>query len=74
MPLLDIISVTFEFIGTSIIAFTALQVHHRMLMEHKVDSRVFTIMKREQKIGFAGVALITTGYLLSLISYFIRYS
>jgi len=64
---LIVISVVLEFVGTVLIAFTALRVHHRFLLEHKVDDKVFAIMKREQLIGFIGVALLTTGFLLHLI-------
>jgi hypothetical protein len=71
MPTLDLIASILEFIGTVMIAFTALRVHHRVLMEHRIDDKVFGMMKREQLIGFVGVAILSTGFILSLISHYL---
>ncbi len=69
MSILEFVSTIFEFIGTILVAFTALKVHHRMLMEHKIDTHVFRAIKREQIIGVIGIALIVTGFFVDIIVY-----
>ena len=51
-------------LGTLLIAFAALRVHHRVLNEHKIDRRVFKVMRREQLTGIAGAILIVVGFLI----------
>jgi hypothetical protein len=55
---------SFDLLGTILIAFTAIRVHHRVLNEHTIDEAVFRSMKREQKLGVIGVLLIVTGFIL----------
>lgn len=55
-----------EFLGTLCIAIAALSVHHRFLNEHRVDDKVLSTMKREQKIGFVGVFLVSIGFALNM--------
>lgn len=59
-----IIGLTLEFIGTTLVAYAALRVHHRFLSEHQVDENVLSIMKREQRLGVLGVLFIAVGYVL----------
>ncbi|MCD8494766.1 MAG: hypothetical protein LRY41_00625 [Candidatus Pacebacteria bacterium] len=56
-----------EIIGSLLLAFMVLRVHHRILHEHKIDRAVFKVMKLEQKMGILGFILVITGFLLSLI-------
>jgi len=65
---MEIISSTFSFAGTVFIAYAALRVHHRVLYEHKMDEKVFKVMRREQVIGLAGVTMLTIGYVVNLTS------
>ena len=58
---------TLDIIGSIFIAYAALRVHHRVLAEHRVDEKVFRSMKREQRLGIAGVALILLGYIVELV-------
>ncbi|TSC77081.1 MAG: Uncharacterized protein G01um101431_264 [Parcubacteria group bacterium Gr01-1014_31] len=53
-------------LGDVIVAFTVLRVHHRMMMEHKIDNRVVRVMRREQQVGFTGIALIIIGTYLQV--------
>lgn len=55
---------TIDIAGSVLIAFAALRVHHRFLNEHKVDEKVFTVMRFEQRLGVLGVLLIITSYIL----------
>jgi len=66
MELADYILVL-DFFGSVLIAYAALRVHHRFLNEHQVDEAVFSIMKREQKVGLVGILFITTSFLLEII-------
>jgi len=61
------LSITLETVGTLLIAWAALRVHHRMLNEHKVSSRVFRIMRIEQRLGMVGMVFVFAGYLLNLL-------
>ncbi len=61
---MEFIGFTLEIIGKVMIGFTAIAVHHRFLMEHKVDRAVFKTMKREQIVGVLGIILIVIGYIL----------
>lgn len=48
-------------IGTIMVAYTAIAVHHHLWKEHKIDAAVFKAMKREQIIGMLGIILIVIG-------------
>jgi len=63
---MEILGFTLDVIGKLMVAFTAVMVHHRFFKEHKVDEKIFRIMKREQLIGILGIILIVIGYLLQL--------
>ena len=65
--MIQLIVHTLDFLGAAFIALAALSVHHRVLHEHKIDKRVFHIMKREQKIGFVGVFCIFASYVLKIL-------
>ncbi|MDP3900036.1 MAG: hypothetical protein Q8Q23_03070 [bacterium] len=67
MEYLEMLSATFEVIGTVMIAFAALRVHHRFLNEHKVDNIVLREMRRERIVGITGVFFLLIGYGLHLI-------
>lgn len=58
---------TIETVGTLLIAWAALRVHHRFLNEHKISNRVFMVMQIEQKLGILGMFLVLAGYILKLI-------
>jgi hypothetical protein len=63
---MEFIILTLEVVGTLLIAWAALSVHHRVLNEHKISSRVFRIMRAEQKLGILGMVLVFIGYLLNI--------
>jgi hypothetical protein len=65
---MKILGFTISTIGTLMIAFAALRVHHRVLSEHKIDNHVIRVMKRERVIGITGVFLIIIGYVLELLA------
>lgn len=67
---MEFIGFTIEVLGKIMVAFTAIMVHHRFLMEHKIDRAVFRTMKREQFVGIAGIILIVVGYILQVPSKF----
>jgi len=60
------LSSTLEVIGTVLIAFAALRVHHRVLYEHKIDKKVFSAMRKEQLIGILGVLFVLVGYFIQI--------
>jgi len=65
---MELVGRTLEVIGTVIIAYTVLSVHHRVRKEHKIDEVVFKHMKREQAVGIIGIVLIVIGYFLQIPS------
>jgi len=54
-------------VGTLLIAYAALRVHHRVLSDQKVDRSVLKEMRREQVAGIVGVLLIVISFLLDMI-------
>jgi len=64
----EFIGFTLDVIGKIMVAYTAIMVHYRFWKEHKIDEKVFRIMKQERLIGIFGVALIIIGYLLQIPS------
>lgn len=66
MEYLCLIGATLDVIGKIMVSFTVIMVHHRFLMEHKVDEKVFKEMKREQKVAYIGIALMIIGFLIQI--------
>lgn len=64
---IDILVKLLDLIGTVLVAWAALSVHHRFLKEHKVDNRVFRVMRFEQKLGLLGVCLIILAFLIDVL-------
>lgn len=58
---------TLQTIGHILIAYTAISVHFRFWKEHKIDNKVFKVMKREQFVGIIGVLLIVAGFMFHII-------
>lgn len=61
------IGLTLQTLGALFVAYAALKVHYRVLQEHKVDDFVFREMKVEQAVGFFGVVLIISGYIILIV-------
>lgn len=55
-----------EVLGEVLVAYTVLSVHHRVRKEHKIDKQVFKEMKKEQLLGFVGIAFIVLAYLIDI--------
>jgi len=62
-----VIARTLEVAGEICVAFVAVSVHHRVLKEHKIDSKVFRAMRHEQLVGGIGIILIIAGFVMELI-------
>lgn len=63
---MDTVIITIETLGTLLIAWAAIRVHHRFLNEHRVDQKVFNTMRAEQKLGILGMVLVVISYILNL--------
>ncbi len=59
---------TLDVLGTVLIGWAALRVHHRVLHEHKIDKGVFRVMRFEQGLGALGIFLIIVGYLWNVLN------
>ncbi|MCI5108510.1 MAG: hypothetical protein MRY49_01535 [Candidatus Pacebacteria bacterium] len=64
---MEILIITIDTAGTLLIAWAALRVHHRFLNEHRVDEKVLSTMKIEQRFGILGMTLVIIGYILTVI-------
>jgi len=64
----EFIGFTLDVVGTVMVAFTVIMVHHRFRKEHKIDERVFRAMRREQLFGIIGIFFIILGFLLQVPS------
>jgi len=64
---MELLISTLETVGTLLIAWAALGVHHRVLNEHKISSKVFKVMRVEQKFGMLGIILVVIGYTLNIL-------
>lgn len=65
--ILSIVSLVAEFLGTLLIAYTALLVHHRVRVEMRIDMKVLKQMRIEMALGVIGIVLITLGFILRLV-------
>ena len=54
-------------VGTLLIAYAALRVHHRVLNDQKVDRSVLKEMRREQVAGIFGAILIVISFFLDVM-------
>jgi len=54
-------------VGTLLIAYAALRVHHRVLNDQKVDRSVLKEMRREQVAGIFGTILIIVSFFLDVM-------
>ncbi len=61
-----LISLVVETLGTLMIAFAALRVHHRVLHDHDIDQNVFQAMKIEQIIGVIGVLMVLASFTIDI--------
>lgn len=64
---MDFWGFTIQVIGEILIALTVLKVHHKMLEDKKLDSKVIDGIRIEQHMGIFGIALIILGYLMQII-------
>ena len=61
-----IIGITFDVIGTILIASTVLRVHNRAREERAIDSRVINEMKKERATSIVGIVFIIIGYIFQV--------
>jgi hypothetical protein len=57
---------TFDFIGTIILAVAILRVHTKLEKEHKVDRKVIGAIEREKKFAYIAMVFIIIGYVLQI--------
>jgi len=68
MSSLKLLALIMETFGSLLVGYAALSVHHRVLNEHRVDDRVFRVMRIEQKLGILGMVLIFIAFILNLVA------
>ena len=65
---MQLIMTSLNTVGTLLIAWAALSVHHRVLNDHKISKDVYIRMKIEQSLGVFGMILIIVSYLLNFVT------
>ncbi|MBS3903065.1 MAG: hypothetical protein KGZ30_01670 [Anaplasmataceae bacterium] len=63
----EFVALVCEMLGSLMIGYAALSVHHRVLNEHSIDDRVFRVMRVEQKVGILGMFLIVLSFIIQVI-------
>ena len=63
---MELLGHTLDLIGKILVSYTAIGVHYRFRKEHKIDEKVFNVMKKEQVVGVVGIALMVVGYALQV--------
>ena len=63
---LEILALTFDFIGKILVVIMALLVHRKIGKERKIDRKVKREIYLEEVLGILGIILITAGYVLKL--------
>lgn len=63
---IGVIGFILDTLGKLLVAYTSLMVHHRFRNEHRVDEEVFSVMRKEQVYGMAGIGLIILGASMEL--------
>ena len=62
----ETIIILLDYVGTVLIAITALMVHKKALMEKHIDRKVLKEMRMEQSIGFIAILLLTISFILKI--------
>ncbi|HJZ18537.1 MAG TPA: hypothetical protein VJ208_00320 [Candidatus Nanoarchaeia archaeon] len=63
---LEILALTFDFIGKILVVIMAILVHRKIGKERKIDRKVKREIYLEEVLGILGIILITAGYVLKL--------
>lgn len=63
---MEIFAFTLDLIGKLLISFTAIMVHHRVQLEHKIDKKVYAEMKKEKALALVGIGFMVSGYLVHI--------
>ena len=63
---IETITILLDYIGTVLIAVTALMVHKKALMEKHIDKKVLKEMKMEQSTGLIAIILLTISLVMKI--------
>ena len=63
---LRLIALTLEAVGTLMIAWAALAVHHKVRVESKIDQKVKKLIHKEEIIVVIGALMIIASYILHI--------
>jgi len=64
---MELLALILNTLGTLLIAYAALNVHHRFRHEHKVDDVVFNAMRKEYLVGWFGIVMIILSFILEIL-------
>lgn len=63
---IGVIGMSFEALGSVMIAYTVIRTHAMVERERRIDTRIVRFMHRERIAAFIGVLFIVAGYLLQV--------
>lgn len=63
---MELIILTLNTVGTLLIAWAVLSVHHVVFNEHEISSKVYQKMKAEQFLTVIGIVFIIISYVLEV--------
>lgn len=63
-----IIGMTLEMLGKVLVVLAVLHMHHTMIKEHSIDTRVVLTYKQERWLTLLGLVLIVVGYLIKILA------
>lgn len=55
-------------VGKVLLGLTVMQVHWKIVKEHKIDNQVLSEMRRERNVALLAIIFILVGYIMELIA------
>jgi hypothetical protein len=66
MTSIEFLGMTFDFVGTIILAIAVLRVHMKLGKEHKIDKKVLQAIHREKIFAILAIIFIFFGFILQV--------
>jgi len=66
MGITFLIGITLGIIGKILLGLTVMLVHHRVVLEHRIDNAVIREMKRERWLALIAMIMMLVGFLFEL--------
>lgn len=64
----ELVGITLEMLGKVLVVLAVLHMHHTMIKEHSIDTRVVLTYKQERWLTWLGLFLIVVGYMINVFA------